>query len=380
MEAQIFTPDSKRLVFRRSAITHDGKRYDPDYRLMLCDLENDGELSVLSDEMGATGPSVSPDGKCMYYFVGEKLDKGERVSLKRVNLDGTDRKTLHVIDGILPGTNYYPNFLYPLSTISSDGKRIAISCFLGDGETENMPYGLLVYDIEKGTVDMILEGMTWLNMHPQYSRSLNPEASHDIMIQENHGSEYDIKGHCLPGKLVGGDGADIHLIRDDGTNFRSMPCGRDSNREYCQGHQCWRGRSESAIIGTSVPRRPGQDSKLELIETYALPDQGHLGMYTQGAWRINLSKNYERPRFSHFATDIAGIRIISDSPIRGRWLLHMADLPKEKGESPENWQFLLNTRSSTDGHPHPFFSPDGSMGFFNSDESGILRPYMIRGI
>ncbi len=28
---------------------------------------------------------------------------------------------------------------------------------------------------------------------------------------------------------------------------------------------------------------------------------------------------------------------------------------------------------------HPFLSPDGQSGFFNSDESGILQAYMVRG-
>jgi Tol biopolymer transport system component len=29
---------------------------------------------------------------------------------------------------------------------------------------------------------------------------------------------------------------------------------------------------------------------------------------------------------------------------------------------------------------HPFLSPDGTMGFFNSDESGLLQAYMITGL
>jgi Tol biopolymer transport system component len=31
-------------------------------------------------------------------------------------------------------------------------------------------------------------------------------------------------------------------------------------------------------------------------------------------------------------------------------------------------------------HIHPFLSPDGRMAFFNSDESGRLQAYMIRGL
>ena len=51
-------------------------------------------------------------------------------------------------------------------------------------------------------------------------------------------------------RLTGGEGADIHVIRDDGTNFRNMPWGRDGN-EFCQGHQCWRGRTTWAIMAST---------------------------------------------------------------------------------------------------------------------------------
>lgn len=380
MEAQVFTPDSKRFVLRRAAWPHDGDRYSPEHRFLLCDLDNGGELSPLTHEMGVAGPSLSPDGNTLYYFVGERRGSQEIIHLKRVSLDGSRRDTIHVIDSVLPGTSYRPSKLYPLSTISSDGKRIAISCFLGDGETDSAPFGLLVYDLERASVELILWGTTWLNIHPQYSRSLDPEASHDILIQENHGVEYDRNGQFLPGKLVGGHGADIHVIRDDGTNFRTMPCGRARAREACQGHQCWRGRSTSAVIGTSSPGQPGQKGKLELIETRAVRNDGHLGMAAPGAWRNNLSRSFSNPRFSHFGVDIAGERILSDSPVGGRWLLHCAKWAEAEGDPLEDWRFLLDSHSSKNVHPHPFLSPDGDLGFFNSDESGIIQSYMLTGL
>lgn len=45
-------------------------------------------------------------------------------------------------------------------------------------------------------------------------------------------------------------------------------------------------------------------------------------------------------------------------------------------------QVFLNPRSSwkSEAHIHPFLSPDGRCGFFNSDETGILQAYMIRGL
>ena len=54
MEAQIFTPDSKRLVLHRSAHPHGSRQDDPEHRYLLCDVENGGALSPLTDEVGAT--------------------------------------------------------------------------------------------------------------------------------------------------------------------------------------------------------------------------------------------------------------------------------------------------------------------------------------
>ena len=52
------------------------------------------------------------------------------------------------------------------------------------------------------------------------------------------------------------------------------------------------------------------------------------------------------------------------------------------GENPElKAQYLLNTKTSGNNpaHPHPFFSPDTRMIFFNSDESGQTQIYMVTG-
>ena len=64
------------------------------------------------------------------------------------------------------------------------------------------------------------------------------------------------------------------------------------------------------------------------------------------------------------------------------YVLHLAELG-EPGEEPLlDARYLLNPRSTCvkDTHIHPFLSPDGTMAFFNSDESGLLQAYMIRGL
>jgi len=376
MEAQVFTPDSKRLVLHRSATAHGGRKDDPKHQYLRCDLEDGGALEPLTSELGVTAASVSPDGKHVYYFVNETLLGGGRLVLKRVGLDGSDRQTILVVDAPLPGTTFRPSHIYPLSTISSDGKRLALSAFLGDGKTAGAPYGLMVFDLQKATVKLVIHGPTWCNMHPQYSRSRDPQQMHDVLIQENHGNVADAKGSVT--RLTGGEGADIHVLCDDGSNFRNLPWGRDGN-EFCQGHQCWRGRSAWAVTSTST-RNPRQD---QLIEGRAAPHAGHVGIKTPGGVRNDLSREFPNPHFYHFATDIAGKRLISDAaPLDQGGRIYLAEFGEPGREPLKNFRYLLNPRSSgrKEAHIHPFLAPDGAAGFFNSDESGILQAYMIRNL
>lgn len=376
MEAQIFTPDSQRFVLHRSAHAHGSDKNDPRHQYLLCDIANACALTQLTTETGATGGSVSPDGQYLYYFVDETEINGGRLILRRVRLDGTERETLMVVDSTLPGTAYRPSHIYPLSSISSDGQRITISCYLGDGQTENAPWGLLVFNLTAASTNLIIEGPSWCNMHPQYSRSTDPEQCHDILIQENHGNITDANGAVT--LLVGGDGADIHVIRDDGTSFRNMPWGRDGN-EYCQGHQCWRGRSAWAITSTGTKQPP----EAQLIEGREAPHTGHIGINSPGAVRNDLSREFDNPHFYHFATDIAGTRLISDcGPLSDQASILVAQFGEAGVDPLTRWTYLLSPRSTClkGAHIHPFLSPDGTMGFFNSDESGLLQAYMVTGL
>ena len=204
---------------------------------------------------------------------------------------------------------------------------------------------------------------------------VDAEEAHDILIQENHGNTCDSAGKVS--QLVGGDGADIHVIRDDGTKLRDLPWGRDGV-EFCQGHQCWIGRSARALTSTST-REP---KSCQLIEGRALPHVGHLGLNTPGGRRNDLSRKFSNPDFYHFATDIAGQRLITDAgPRDGGGAIYLAELPTDETGPLDNITFLLNPRSSWEkgSHIHPFLSPDGSTGFFNSDESGTLQAYMVKG-
>lgn len=375
MEAQIFTPDSKRFLLHECATAHRGNVNDPHHRYMVCDLEDNCALRPVIAELGATAPSLSPDGKYIYYFVDETKLNGGRFLLKRVNLDGSARQTICVYDIPLPEVDRYANRLYPLSTIRSDGRKIALACFLGNGTEEGKLWGLMVFDLDNSERNLILSGESWCNLHPQYCRSTDPEYMRDILVQENHGNEIEADGTFI--KLTNPPGADIHVIKDDGTDFRDMPWGRDGN-EACQGHQCWRGTSEWAITGTSTRNPPEK----QLIESTAVPHTGHIGSASPGGIRNNISASYPGPCFSHFATDKSGKRLVTDTSATdqgGRLLT--AELGEPGKEPASAWKCIAHPRSSwqKDTHLHPFLSPDGTKAFFNSDESGLLQAYMVRG-
>ena len=376
MEAQVFAPDSARFLLHESAHVHGSDKNDPRHRYMVCDIENDCALHPLTDELGATAPSVSPDGRYVYYFVNETEIGGGRLTLKRVGLDGSDRRTMLMLDTPVPGTGRHASRIYPLSSIRSDGRMLALPCFLGNGLPDGRFWGLMAFDLEAASVRLVLSGPSWCNIHPQYCRSADPVLMQDILVQENHGNACEPDGWIK--ELVGGAGADIHVVKDDGMNFRDMPWGRDGN-EFCQGHQCWRGATDWAITST-VTLKPAEH---QLIESRAVPHAGHVGLASPEGIRNHLSRSFTGPCFAHFATDTKGERLVTDtlqSDKGGRVLV--ARLGEPGAEAASEWTCVAHPRSSwrKDTHIHPFLSPDGSKAFFNSDESGVLQAYMVRGL
>jgi len=79
---------------------------------------------------------------------------------------------------------------------------------------------------------------------------------------------------------------------------------------------------------------------------------------------------------------MAGRRFISDAgPFEKGGRIFAAEFGEAGKDTLRNWKYLLSPRSTCkkQSHIHPFLSPDGRLGFFNSDESGLLQAYMVRG-
>jgi len=375
MEAQIFTPDSKRFLLHRSAHAHGSDPEDPEHKYMICDLESRGELTPLTEEPAAKAPCVTPDGNEVYYFVDETGTGTGRLMLKRVSIDGTQRETVLVVEGTVGDSPYRFSRGYPISTISSDGKRIVYSGFLGDGRPETATWGFLTFDLESAAVTAHPLGGDWHNLHPQYSRSLDAPRSRDVLVQQNHGSVTALDGTVS--RKLEALGADVHVIRDDGTNFRDMPWGRDGI-ERCQGHQCWIGRSDRAISSMNV----AEPTCHPLIGAREAPESGHMGARIPAAYRNHLTRAFETPQFFHFATDIQGKRFITDYRNDDQLAVYVAQIPEKDGGVMEGFLRVAETHGTWESraHAHPFLSPDGRKGFFNSNETGILQAYMIAGI
>jgi len=389
-EAHVFTPDSRRFIFERNGAWGHGPYW-------LCDVKDRFALRPLIQEEGATAPSVSPDGKWVYYIViasahglwgYNEYDApppspgAPALKLMRVSLGDYKSETVLVIDDKVPGTSYRPSRIYEFSSISSDGRKLCVVCFLGDGKTPNAPFGLLVFDLRNRTSSVIALGPDFGNSHPQYSRSEDPRFSRDILVQHDNGSTYDPSGKHLTRATE--PGIDLHVIRDDGQNWRDIPIGRDGV-EHVQGHQQFRGRMNTVLSSMSMK------GKNRILEAFPIPTDdktSHTGFKIPGGKYVDITRNLEHAAFVHFSPDLTGMHIVSDT--RGvdakteRATAGLVIGTLSEGPNPELTVLpLLDTHSSfgntQPSHPHPFFSPDGSMVFFNSDESGRPQVYMVTG-
>lgn len=374
-EIKVFTPDSRKFVFIRER------------NFWLCDIDDGYSLRQITDEPGAQAPSVSADGLWMYYFVDRTSSYGGELILKRVSLTDFTRQTLMELEGPLPGTDFRPNGYTTLSSISSDGKRLCIAAFVGNDGSFNAPFGLLVFDLEKITVDLVFTGREFHNAHPQYCLSTDPEMSHDIMLQHNHGDSLLPTGRCV--RSVTGREGDLHVIRDDGTNWRDIPVGRDSV-QFIQGHEQWLGRTGKVLSAMSIRQGPQKGRRPIFLASPVPtgPESGHLGVNTPGGDYVDITRSMENPDFWHFSSDLSGKYLASDTWVKDEGMerpeVRLVAGTLSEGDRPElRVRHLIHTGSSgrNPAHPHPFFSPDNSMILFNSDidGQGQVQVFMVTG-
>ena len=378
-EAHMFTPDSKRFIFHRMPT----KEGEPG-AYWLCNVDDDFGLREIIDERGARGPSVSPDGEWAYYCI---FDHAKRdLELKRASLKTFQRETLANIEGIIPGSKYELKTLGGLTSISSDGKRLSTIAELHTGSPENRRYGILVLDLEKLSAHIAFEGdHEFLNMHLQYCRSLDPVLSHDILVQHNHGGLKDKEGRLV--RLTGGAGADLHVVRDDGTHWRDVPVGRDGTA-FCTGHQQWRGRMPSVISSMSVRGNVNRHRLHEAMPIATDETTSHKGSTIPGAAQNDLTREAPETNFSHFCMDASGMHLAArHDRCRGNPDVKVYIASFSPGENAVlKVRYLLGTgwrdlakgwHRGQSNKPRPIISPDAGVVLFHTDRDGKSEIFLV---
>jgi hypothetical protein len=215
------------------------------------------------------------------------------------------------------------------------------------------------------------------------------------MFQMNHGSEFDEEGNRVRNLGPPEEGGiDVHVVRDDGTNWRDMPWGRDG-KESCIGHQIWRGRQRSGLTVTLQNKDTSygwaDGTRQNIVAGWPLEasqDEPDIGRLNPEAIRAVLSSHLTESRFCHLHCDKTGLKIVCDTfPVfdgnRTGMQVYIAGAPSHT--APMEFRYILNTGlifgpRSSGMHAHPIVSPDGKEIFFNSNFLGSRQAYMVTGV
>jgi hypothetical protein len=375
------------------AFLHDGRRmvyHGPDGP-MVCNLDDPAATRPLCDAPAkGCHLAVYPSGR--FVALGEtSAEKGGQFRVWRADADTGRVDPVFECTGKVPGLSIQAGKL-SVATVSSDGLRFAATAFLGDGHTKNAPFGVIVIEPGSGAITVAAESPHLLT-HLQYCKSTDADASHDLLVQQNHGSIVDETGHFL--RLLGppsDGGADVHALRDDGTRWRDLPWGRDG-QESCIGHQMWRGTGGSAVTITLQNQDTSygwaDGTRQEVIVGWPVPAdpaKPHIGRQHKGSRRVLLSEGVPNGRWCHFGLDASGLRCVLDTfpiynGIRAGMEVWIASAPDENRAM--TFRYILNSGTTFPGkwsHAHPILSPNGNELLFNSDLSGANQIYMVTGL
>jgi hypothetical protein len=347
---------------------------------MICYLEKQVRTRPLFTDRKPRHFVITPDGRFVCYT--ERNDRnGGTVTLFRKDLETFRTETVFSASGRLPGSKLSVKRFSRIQTVSSDNRRVATTgCCLGGRRKPTGPFGILVIDLDSGQTRLAAEDPDFGNPHVQYCRAAEEEASHDLMIQMNHSLA------PVPGAL----GVDAHVVRDDGSNWRNLPWGRDG-KESLIGHQIWRGNTRAGVTVTLENQDTSygwaDGTRQDVVAGWPVPAarDAHTGRLTRGASRarVELSKGFPKARFCHLGTDATGLRLALDTfpnfdGERAGMQVFFASARNER--SPARFTYLLNSRNTFTGkslHAHPILSPDGTMLLFNSAISGTRQFYLV---
>ena len=324
-EAPAHTPDGRRFVFRRSnPFTGEGHYWVGDLQSL--------RIRRITDEPGAAAPLVAPDGSAYIYSVGRQI--------WRMDPDTFERQLWWDVPEEVGAIG-------AASTISHCGTRVA-------GSWSGPPdrFGAAVLDLKAQKAWVAFEHPDCRNAHTQYCRGPH----YKIMVQVNDGIESDAHGNVI--RLIGDDGASLHVANDDGSDPVKLNVGSQPLQRV-QGHQCWLGPEVRAI--TTTHRRDAVDQPWRQDQIIAIAPGDPEGQVVG-----------EGEMFCHMHTTKDGRFWISDSNQTARIFIGSVRTGRYK--------VIVNSGSSFGAnqgvHPHPFFLGDDRSIGWNSDVTGIPHIYV----
>lgn len=381
----------------KPAFLHDGRRMllAVDHQPHLCHLDDQCRLESLVDKLPGLLPTqydLAPGGRYLIYKAAPANPND--LLIRRFDFQTNTLDDIYTASGNMTGT---PTSVskFGMLTVSRDGLRVGGRIYMGDGNTPQAGWGIVIINIKTNTASVIEQHNDFHNTHLQYSRQFESPGMYDLLVQMNHGAVTDKDGKILKGMGPPTDlGVDVHMIHDDGSNWRDLPFGRDG-LEGNIGHQVWRGSTTQAVtvtlenLDTSYGWAEG--TRQHIIAgspTAADIHQPHMGRVGREDKRVELSKGFKDPRFCHLSVNDSGLRFAFDTfPIfngqRAGMLIYIGQ--SKDMTTALDFQYILNTGIVFTGgdkgtHAHPILSPDGSELFFNSNLFGTQKAYMVKNL
>lgn len=324
-EAPVHTPDGLRFVFRRT------NPFSGEGHYWVGDLET-LRIRQITDESGAAAPMVVPDGSAYVYSVGRQI--------WRMDPDTFERELWWEIPDEVGAIG-------AASTISYCGTRVLCAW-----QEPPDRFGVAAVDIKDRRAWVAFERPDCRNPHSQYCRGPH----YKIMVQVNDGIEFDEHGNQL--RLIGDNGASLHVANDDGTDATKLNVGAQPLQRV-QGHQCWLGGEVRSI--TTTHRRDSVDQPWRQDQIVAIaPGEAEGKVVGEGEM------------FCHMHTTKDGRFWISDCNQTARIFVGSVRTGRYK--------LIVNSDSSFGSHqathPHPFFLGDDRSIGWNSDVSGIPQVHV----
>lgn len=283
----------------------------------------------LDVSIGASGCAIRPDG--VFYYLKKSADGA--LDLMRADLsEGKPEKIHQLQEGRWKS----------LGTVSSDGRYYLRSKTLDEKWSS---FGIVLFDLKKGTETIIDRDPFTLNAHPQ----IEPGEGKQVMIQHNRGGKYTPEGKRV--RLVGPEGATLFLLSIPDGKRTELAVGKPFTTP-ATGHEAWIGNTREILLTVSAR------------DDYTFDKGNLLGVRAGRPARI-VAKGY---RFAHVGTSRCG-RFFCCDDFRGTCKLIIGS--NRTGKTAVVCESKASMKHGQSSHPHAYLTPDLKWVIFQSDRSGF---------